>query len=203
MEPSITATREILRQASVALGGRPVWLWEVAGPERLAARLSSDPESDRRPPDVDLYSTIERWHIPIVHGSQWIGSRVWAEGPWVIAPVRSRPPAPPPNGRERRSRERITLELAGLCVGLGAHVRGSVPLDLGALPTLIHELGNPLAAAHAALQLVMESIGRGSDMPAARRLELLDELGLVNDDIERAVAFLRAAQDRPRGPVAP
>src|SRR2546430_6965830 len=41
-----------------------------------------------------------------------------ADGFWVVAPVRTRPPAPPPEGRERRSRERLTLELAGLCLGL-------------------------------------------------------------------------------------
>lgn len=192
LEPAITQTREILRQASVALGQRPVWLWEVTEPQRLVPRLSSDPEGDARPPDVDLYSTIERWHIPVARGSLWLGSRVWADGPWVIAPVRSRPPAPPPTGRERRSRERITLELAGLCVGLENRAGAGEGFEPNALPTtILHELGNPLAAAHAALQLVIESVGRGSAVPAPARVEILEELGLVNDDLERAVDFLR------------
>ena len=196
----MAATREILRQASVALGGQPVWLWEVTGPQRLELQLSSHAETDARAPEVDLYSTIQRWAIPTGPGTRWVGSRAWAEGPWLIAPVRSRPPAPPPAGRERRSRERITLELAGLCVGLGDRAGQPEVQDLAALPaTMVHELSNPLAAAHASLHLVMESIGRGTALPAARRLELLDELGLVNDDIDRAIAFLRSMRNRLRG----
>jgi signal transduction histidine kinase len=192
-----TDTREILRQASVALGGLPVWLWEVAERARLAPQLSSDPDTDRRPPDVDLYTTIERWNISVEVGSRWVGSRVWADGPWVLAPVREHPPAPPPEGRERRSRERMTLELAGLCVGLGQRDGIAAALDAGAFPVMVvHELGNPLAAARAALELVIEAIGRGSDIPAATRLEILEELGLVNDDIDRAVSFLRSLQGR-------
>src|SRR5437899_12031933 len=70
----------------------------------------------RRPPPRSTlfpYTTLFR-----SQGSRWIGSRAAPEGAWVIAPVRLRPPAPPPDGRERRSRERLTLELAGLCLGL-------------------------------------------------------------------------------------
>jgi signal transduction histidine kinase len=71
--------------------------------------------------------------------------------------------------------------------------------DLAALPaTMVHELSNPLAAAHASLHLVMEAIGRSTDLPAGSRLELLDELGLVNDDIDRAIAFLRSMRNRLR-----
>jgi hypothetical protein len=39
-------------------------------------------------------------------------------GRWCIAPVRSDVPAPPPGGMERRKKERMALELAGLCLGL-------------------------------------------------------------------------------------
>jgi len=38
-------------------------------------------------------------------------------GRWVIAPIRRDIPAPPA-GLERRKRERMALELAGLCLGL-------------------------------------------------------------------------------------
>jgi signal transduction histidine kinase len=148
---------------------------------------------------MDLYSTIDRWQIPVPPGSRWVGSRAWPEGPWVIAPVRARPPAPPPDGRERRSRERITLELAGLCLGLGARADHPQTAELAGLPaTIVHELSNPLAAAHAALQFVMESVGRSGDLPPARRLELLEELGLVNDDLDRATTFLRSIHTRLR-----
>jgi signal transduction histidine kinase len=152
---------------------------------------------------VDLYSTIERWSIPTGPGTRWVGSRAWAEGPWIIAPVRSRPPAPPPGGRERRSRERVTLELTGLCLGFGDRATQPEVQELAALPAaMVHELSNPLAAARATLQLVMESVGRSTDVLPERRLELLDELGLVNDDIDRAIAFLRSTHQRLRGQVA-
>ena len=39
-------------------------------------------------------------------------------GRWCIAPVRSDIPAPPPGGIERRRKERMALELAGICLGL-------------------------------------------------------------------------------------
>jgi diguanylate cyclase (GGDEF)-like protein/PAS domain S-box-containing protein len=37
---------------------------------------------------------------------------------WCVAPVRSELPLPPPGGVERRSLERLTLELGGVCIGL-------------------------------------------------------------------------------------
>jgi hypothetical protein len=202
--PSQVVTHEILRQASIALGGQRVWLWEFTAPERLEPRASSDPDAGARTPDVDVYSTIERWNIPVVLGSRWVGSRAWADGPWLIAPVRSRAPAPPPGGHERRSRERITLELAGLCLGLGDRVtRPDVP-ELVALPaSIIQELTTPLAGAHAALQAAMESIGGSRGVPSERRLELLDQLGLANHDVERAISFLRSTQARLRTMLAP
>jgi signal transduction histidine kinase len=127
--------------------------------------------------------------------------------------VRTRPPAPPPDGRERRSRERLTLELAGLCLGLldrrepppgRAPAARSDPLqDITTLPGIIaHELSNPLTAARAGLQLAMEALGRWTEVAAGRRLELLDELGQVVEDIDRSTSFLRAIKDRARGALA-
>src|SRR6266550_3006224 len=110
--------REVLRQASVALGGRPVTLWEVSAKAELDPRLSSDPSPAHHATHLDVDSTLRRWNISIMEGSRWVGCRLDRDGPWVIAPVRIRPPAPPPGGRERRSGERLTLELAGLCLGL-------------------------------------------------------------------------------------
>ena len=48
----------------------------------------------------------------------------------------------------------------------------------------------------------MESLGRWTEVAAGRRLELLDELGQVVEDIDRAVSFLRAIKDRARGALA-
>jgi len=118
--------REVLRQASVALGGRPVTLWEVSAKAELDPRLSSDPAPAHHATHLDVDSTLRRWSISIMQGSRWVGCRLDREGPWVIAPVRTRPPAPPPGGRERRSGERLTLELAGLCDRVIVMSRGRI-----------------------------------------------------------------------------
>src|SRR5207247_1060846 len=116
---------------------------------------------------------------------------------WVIAPVRSRPPAPPPQGRERRSKERLALELAGLALGLidapASHQTAALPPGI-----LAHEASNPLTAARAGLELAMESVGRWVDLAADRRLALLDDLGQVLEDLDRTSEFLRVMRDRAR-----
>src|SRR6266849_3287857 len=117
-ETFVEGRREILRQASVALGGRPVTVWEVSVRAELEPQASSEPAPTHHTSKLDVDATLRRWNIAIVQGSRWVGCQGAADGFWVVAPVRSRPPAPPPEGRERRSRERLTLELAGLCLGL-------------------------------------------------------------------------------------
>src|SRR5437868_8705515 len=210
-ETFVEGRREILRQASIALGGRPVTVWEVSARAELEPQESSAPAPAHHDSKLDVDSTLRRWGIQIVQGSRFVGSRA-SDGFWVVAPVRTRPPAPPPEGRERRSRERLTLELAGLCLGLldrrepapGHGPARPDPLqDITTLPGIIaHELSNPLTAARAGLQLAMESVGRWTEVAAGRRLELLDELGQVIEDIDRSVTFLRAVKDRARGALA-
>ena len=211
-EPFVEGRREILRQASVALGGRPVTVWEVSARAELEPQASSDPSPTHHTTKLDVDATLRRWNIAIVQGSRWVGCQSATNEFWVIAPVRTKPPAPPPQGRERRSRERLTLELAGLCLGLldrrepapGQPPARPDPLhDITTLPGIIaHELSNPLTAARAGLQLAMESLGRWTEVAAGRRLELLDELGQVIEDIDRSVSFLRAVKDRARGALA-
>ena len=201
------AVGEILRQASVALGGRAVQVWEAAGTERLVLQAASTGDPPGPGVDGEVSAALQRWHVPVRHGTKWVGCRIDDSSAWVIAPLRSRPAKPPPDGRERRSRERMVLELAGLCLGLAdaaARNAGGDPLrDLAGLPAMIaHEANNPLTAARAGLQLAMSSVGGWLDLAADRRLALLDDLGHVIDDIDRAVAFLRAVQDRARGALA-
>ncbi|MEX2156810.1 MAG: HAMP domain-containing sensor histidine kinase [Gemmatimonadales bacterium] len=197
---------EVLRQASAVLG-RPVVLWEVTGAHEAVPRATSDPDAGAFLPSFDLDATLRRWKVAVPVGSRWVAAPGAGATPdaWVIAPVRSHPPAPPPGGRERRSKERLALELAGLALGLiDRGLEGSQwsdPLrELAALPVMIaHEASNPLTAARAGLQLAMESIGRWVDLAADRRLNLLDDLGQVIEDIDRAMEFLRAVQARARG----
>src|SRR5256884_873680 len=211
-EPFVEGRREIRRQASVALGGRPVTVWEVSARAELEPQASSDTAPTHHTTKLDVDATLRRWNIAIVQGSRGGGCQSSTDGFWVVAPVRTRPPAPPPEGRERRSRGRLTLELAGLCLGLldrrepapgHAPARPDPLQDITTLPGIIaHELSNPLTAARAGLQLAKESLGRWTEVPAGRRLELLDELGQVIEDIDRSVSFLRAVKDRARGALA-
>ncbi len=189
---------EVIRQASAVIG-QPVTLWEVTGEHEAVPRATSD---QSRTPRLDLEATLRRWNIPIPIGSRWVAAPGATSDAWVIAPVRSRPPAPPPQGRERRSKERLALELAGLALGL---IDAPASQETAGLPPgmVAHEASNPLTAARAGLELAMESVGRWVDLAADRRLALLDDLGQVLEDLDRTSEFLRVMRDRARaGPRA-
>jgi signal transduction histidine kinase len=201
---------EILRQASVALGGRPVMLWEVSDRAELEPRLSNAPHATTYAP-VAVRTVLRNWNIPMLQGSRWVSCSGDAPGEWVLAPVRSRPPAPPPHGQERRRPVRLTLELAGLCLGLVEGPSGLSSIvppmnhlrELENLPGVIaHELGNRLTSARASIQVAMEAVGALGETVAAQRLALLDELGQVLEDIDRGAQFVRAVRDRARGAMA-
>jgi hypothetical protein len=188
---------EVLRQAS-AVVGRPVVLWEIIGPHQAVPRVSSGPDVGARPPGFDLDAILQRWSIPVPVGSRWVTAPGGTPDAWVIAPVRSRPPAPPPGGRERRSRDRLALELAGLALGLIAGPTSSPEATATSPGMMAHQATNPLTAARAGLQLSMESIGRWVDLAADRRLALLDDLGQVLEDLDHTSELLRAMRESAR-----
>ncbi|MGH7538519.1 MAG: sensor histidine kinase [Gemmatimonadales bacterium] len=179
----------------------------------MIPQATSEPRPRHHLTSIDVDSTLKRWGVPLRTGSRYVGCRLSHDGPWVIAPVRMRPAAGPPSGKERRSAERLTLELAGLCLGLsdrrevgGVERAPSISVDplkdLLTMPSVIaHEAKNPLSAARAGLQLTMDSLGRMEDLPVPRRLELLEELGEVLEALNRALDFLQAVQDRARGAI--
>jgi two-component system, NtrC family, sensor kinase len=113
---------------------------------------------------------------------------------------------------ERRSRERITLELAGLCLGLvdqppaPARPRLAEPDSLAELvrqPSVIaHEVANPLTAALASLDLAVDLVRVTESLEPGFKAELLEELGGVGDGMDQAIGFLRSVQDRARGGLA-
>src|SRR5881628_276295 len=203
--------REVLREASVALQGRVVTLWEVSSRAEVIPVMTSATPS-QSPVRLDLDSTLHRWGAPIIQGSRWVGCRLGEAGPWCIAPVRKRPAAPPPDGVERRSRERITLELAGLCLGLldqppvVSRPRLPEPDALAELvrqPSVIaHEVANPLTAALASLDLSLDLIRTAESLAPSFRAELLSELAGVGEGMDQAIQFLRSIQDRARGGLA-
>jgi len=211
-DPSPERRREVLRQASVALQGRVVTLWEVSSRAEVIPVQTSATTPEYRDTRLDLDSTLHRWSAPIIQGSRWVGCRLDEGGPWCVAPVRKQPPAPPPDSVERRSRERIILELAGLCMGLvdqaptTSRPRSPEPDALAELvrqPSVIaHEVANPLTAALASLDLSLDMVRTAASLDPAFRAELLEELAGVGEGMEQAIQFLRSMQDRARGGLA-
>lgn len=213
--PAYDRRQELLRQAGVALEGRIVTLWRVTDRADIVPEATSVPNPPHHATNLDIDATLRRWSIPIIEGSRWVGCRLdgeggEGEGRWCVAPVRFEPAAPPPGNVERRSPERIILELTG--VGLGSVTRKggagtSAPAqalaDLGAHPGLIaHEVANPLTAALALLDGCLEDVRQAPSMPTELRGQLLGGLADVAEALERAVGFLRAVQDRARGALA-
>lgn len=211
---SVQARRsEVLRQASVALQGRTVTLWQVSSRAEVAPVLTSVARPAPEDTALDVDRTLHHWGAPIIEGSSWVGCRLDGPGQWCVAPVRKQPAAPPPDGVERRSRERITLELAGLCLGLveqasppPARPRLAEPDALAELirqPSVIaHEVANPLTAALASLDLSVELVRAADSLDSTFRGELLEELAGVGEGMEQAIEFLRSIQDRARGGLA-
>jgi len=203
--------REVLRQAGIALGGRIVTLWEISPTTTAVPVLSGVPNPNPSDIELDLETTLRRWGAPIVQKTRWVGCRLLAGGGglWVVAPVRSRPAAPPPSGLERRSRERLVLELAGLSLGAIAAAedgarRRLAPTEalweLARQPSVIaHEVGNPLAVALGNLDIGVDAIRSATDLDGPFRAALLEDLAHVSEGIEQAAEYLRSIQDRPFG----
>lgn len=200
---------EVLRQAGVALHGRVVTLWEISPSADAIPLCSGIPDPPVTSIELDLDTTLRRWGAPIVQKSRWVGCRVAEDGPWVVAPVRSRPAAPPPTGTERRSRERLILELAGLSLGaLAASAAESQRRlspaeslwELARQPSVIaHEVGNPLAVALGNLDLGMDALRTAQSLDPDFCAALLADFANVAGGIEQAAEYLRSIQDRPFG----
>src|SRR6267143_2518321 len=201
--------REVLRQAGIALGGRIVTLWEIPPSTPAVPVLSGVPNPNPSDVALDLETTLRRWGAPIVQKTRWVGCRLLEGGLWIVAPVRSRPAAPPPSGLERRSRERLVLELAGLSLGAIAAGEESARRrlaptealwELARQPSVIaHEVGNPLAVALGNLDLGLDAIRSATDLDGPFRAALLEDLANVAEGIEQAAEYLRSIQDRPFG----
>jgi hypothetical protein len=107
---------EVLRRASQALQGRLVGLWQATDSSiaLIAVGLGLTLPATAA---AEINRAIRSWGLPVPNGSRWLAARL-DMGRWCIAPVRADIPAPPPHGIERRRKERMALELAGLCLGL-------------------------------------------------------------------------------------
>ncbi|HXL07853.1 MAG TPA: PAS domain-containing protein, partial [Gemmatimonadales bacterium] len=111
--------QEVLRRAAIALQGAGVGVWEADERGRLRLLAASDAEGLAPVVTDDLEATLRAFDVlpPRRAPRCWVASRLKGRR-WCIAPVRRDPPQPPPAGVERRGRERLTLELAGVCIGL-------------------------------------------------------------------------------------
>jgi signal transduction histidine kinase len=185
-----------------------VTLWEVTPAIEVSALVSSVPNPPHHATNLDLDATLRRWGAPIVQGSRWVGCPLNDVGYWCVAPVRARPAAPPPGGVERRSRERIVLELTGLGLSAidgaeGARRRlppGEMLWELARQPSVIaHEVGNPLASALGNLDLAIDSLRAVTSLDVGLRGEILQDLANVAEGIDQAAYYLRSIQDRPFG----
>ncbi len=107
---------EVLRRAEQALQGRLVGLWRTEGDRLVPVAVGAKREL---PPTAsgEITRALRAWHVPMDAKRYYLAARL-DMGRWCIAPVRGDVPAPPPHGVERRKKERMTLELAGLCLGL-------------------------------------------------------------------------------------
>lgn len=116
----------VLNQLSAALRGRVVALWSVARGGLAMTEAVSRPQPPGGAVAFDVGGMLRRWGRLALPHSLWVGCCVDADR-WHVAAVRSDPPAPPPTGIERRSPERLVVELGGLC--LGAHERAWMAVD--------------------------------------------------------------------------
>lgn len=196
--------QEVLRQAGVALQGRVVTLWEASS-TAVAPLVSNIPSLPNDAARLDLDATLRQWGAPIVAGSRWVGCRLDDSGRWCVAPVRSHPPVPPPGGVERRSRERLILELAGLCLGAidaaaGPNRRISpeeAAWEHARQPSVIaHEVGNQLTAAGGNLAFGLAAVRAAPSLDPGFRAQLLDDLTNAAQSIEQAAEYLRNIQNR-------
>jgi len=201
----------VLRQAGIALHNRVVTLWEISSGSEADALVSGQANPAPQDIQLNLDHTLRQWGAPIIQHSRWVGCRL-DDDHWCVAPVRTRPAAPPPRGIERRSRERLVLELAGLSLGTlaaaAASARARLPpadalWELARQPSVIaHEVGNPLTVALGHLDLSVEAIREAGTLDRPFRTQLLDDLRHVAQGIEQAADYLRSIQDRPFGSVA-
>ena len=116
-EPAPDQLHEVLRSAAIALQGRAVGLWEARDDGEVIP-VATSPGRTLPPMAVrEMNEALADWQVERTEGRRWLACRLDL-GRWCIAPLRGHPAGPPSSGVERRRRERMTLELAALCLGV-------------------------------------------------------------------------------------
>ena len=127
--------QEVLRRVAIALKGRGVGVCEEDSRGRMHL-LAASAAADLGPVAVDEVEATLR-ELGAVRGAGgrprlWVAGRLRPKH-WCVTPVRGALPQPPPAGVERRSPERLTLELGGVCIGLleALEREATAPRDAG------------------------------------------------------------------------
>ena len=198
-------TVEVLRRAGAALDGRMVGLWEVedSGALKPLACNGSEAQAWEVTPEVKV--AVTHLAMPAPPGSRWVAGRL-SDSQWCVAPVRADVPDPPPIAQERRSRERLALELAGLCLGLSSRVAGDgMPADLDLFERFMEQLGSfaqdiggPLAVARTAVVRSGAALADAVPPDEAGRARLIEDLRAAGRALEQAVSLVRTVHDRAR-----
>ncbi len=165
----------LLDQASAALRGHVVGLWRLTDGGRTVVEIVSPPNPPREMLEVDLGGMLHQWGRKVRPESRWVGCRT-ENAVWHIAPVRLNPPEPPPLGVERRSPERLVIELAGL--------------SLGALERIWQAADQATVYLCAALEVLEECLGRvrtTDGLSVHARAHLLADLAGVAEAIDGAL----------------
>src|SRR6266545_2605072 len=166
--------RVLLDQASAALRGHIVGLWRLTDAGHTVVEIVSHPDAPPQLLKLDLGGMLHDLGRLARPESRWVGC--WTGGIWHIAPVRLDPPDPPPSGIERRSPERLVIELAGL--------------SLGALERIWQAADQATVYLCAALEVLESCLGRvrvADGLSVRARAHLLADLAGVADAIDVAL----------------
>jgi signal transduction histidine kinase len=199
-------TVEVLRRAGAALNGRMVGVWVVEESGQLKPLASNGTEAQAWEVTPEVKIAVAHLAMPAPPGSRWVAGRL-ADAQWCVAPVRDSVPDPPPVAtKERRSRERLALELAGLCLGLSSRVAGDgMPADLDLFERFMEQLGSfaqdiggPLAVARTAVVRSGAVLAEAVPPDEAGRAKLIEDLRAAGRALEQAVSLVRTVHDRAR-----
>jgi len=167
--------RALLDQASAALRGHVVALWRLNAGQAVA-EIVSQPGPPQRAIEFDVAGLLQQWGRVAPPESLWVGCRIDVDR-WHVAPVRSDPPEPPPTGIERRSPERLVLELSGLCLGA-----------LERLWTAADQATVYLCSALCVLDVCLGRVRIAQGLTPGARAHLLADLAGVADAIDGALS---------------
>ena len=165
----------LLDQASAALRGHVVGLWRLTAGGSTLVEIVSPTNPPREMLELDLGRLLHQWGRRPRPESRWVGCRA-DNASWHVAPVRLDPPGPPPSGIERRSPERLVIELAGL--------------SLGALERIWQAADQATVYLCAALEVLEGCLGRvrtTDGLSVHARAHLLADLAGVADAIDGAL----------------